>query len=106
MASRLSRPRTNIKNETMDFTLTPELAELKGRIKRFIADEIIPFETDPRQGAHGPDDAVCTALVDKAHRAGLLSPQPRTSTAGWACCTSAVRWHSRKPAIRCSARWR
>ena len=58
----------------MDFTLTPELAELQARIKRFIADEIIPFETDPRQGAHGPDESLRGALIDKARQAGLLSP--------------------------------
>ena len=58
----------------MDFTLTPELAELQARIKRFIADEVMPFEADPRQGAHGPSDALREALVDKARRAGLLSP--------------------------------
>ncbi len=58
----------------MDFTLTPELADLQVRVRRFIADEIIPFETDPRQGAHGPDDALREALIDKARRAGLLSP--------------------------------
>ena len=58
----------------MDFTLTPELADLQARIKRFIADEIIPFETDPRQGAHGPDNALREALVEQARRAGLLSP--------------------------------
>ena len=58
----------------MDFTLTPELAELQARVRRFIADEIIPFESDPRQGAHGPDDALRVALVDKARQAGLLSP--------------------------------
>ena len=58
----------------MDFTLTPELAELQARVRRFIADEIIPFESDPRQGPHGPDDALRVALVDKARQAGLLSP--------------------------------
>ena len=58
----------------MDFTLTPALIELQARIKRFIADEVMPFEADPRQGAHGPSDALRTALVDTARQAGLLSP--------------------------------
>ena len=58
----------------MDFTLSPELADLQLRVRRFIADEIIPFETDPRQGNHGPDDALREVLVDKARQAGLLSP--------------------------------
>ena len=41
---------------------------------RLTAEEIIPFETDPRQGAHGPDDALREALIEKARQAGLLSP--------------------------------
>ena len=67
-------PLNHTKSDTMDFTLTPELTELQVRIKRFIADEIIPFEADPRQGAHGPDESLREALVDKARQAGLLSP--------------------------------
>ena len=74
MAAGLNGFRTHLTNNTMDFTLTPELAELQARIKRFIADEVMPFEADPRQGAHGPSDALREALVDKARQAGLLSP--------------------------------
>ncbi len=58
----------------MDFTLTPELADLQARVRRFIADEIIPLETDPRQGAHGPHESLRETLIDKARQAGLLSP--------------------------------
>ena len=74
MAEKLSGPRTHLTIDTMDFTLTPELTELQARIKRFIADEVMPFEADPRQGAHGPSDALREALIDKARQAGLLSP--------------------------------
>ena len=58
----------------MDFTLSPELAHLQLPVRRFIADEIIPFETDPRQGDHGPDDALREVLIDRTRQAGLLSP--------------------------------
>ncbi|RZS58520.1 acyl-CoA dehydrogenase family protein [Sphaerotilus mobilis] len=58
----------------MDILLTPELDALRTRIQRFIADEIIPMEADPRSGPHGPEPALRDALVDKARRAGLLSP--------------------------------
>ena len=58
----------------MDFTLTPEHTELQARVRRFIADEVIPLEADPRQGAHGPEDSLREELVDKARQAGLLSP--------------------------------
>lgn len=58
----------------MNFNLTPELSALQARIRRFIADEIIPLESDPRCTAHGPDAALCQQLIDKARRAELLSP--------------------------------
>lgn len=58
----------------MDFTLSPELTELQARIRRFIADEVIPLEGDPRSGAHGPDEALREELIGRARRAGLLSP--------------------------------
>ena len=74
MAAGLNGSRTHLTNDPMDFTLTPELTELQTRIKRFIADEVMPFEADPRQGAHGPSDALRAALIDKARQAGLLSP--------------------------------
>ena len=58
----------------MDFTLTPELAELQARIRRFVVDEVIPFERDPRLGPHGPDESLRELLIAKARQAGLLSP--------------------------------
>ena len=58
----------------MDFTLSPELTELQARIRRFVADEVIPLENDPRCGAHGPDEALREELIGRARRAGLLSP--------------------------------
>ena len=40
----------------MNFALTPELQALQARVRRFIADEIVPPERDPRWGDHGPSD--------------------------------------------------
>jgi len=36
----------------IDFALSPELTELRDRVTRFIRDEIVPYENDPRQGPH------------------------------------------------------
>ena len=58
----------------MDFTLTAEHADLQSRVRRFIAEEVIPLEADPRQGAHGPHDSLREALLARARQAGLLSP--------------------------------
>ncbi|MEM7468340.1 MAG: acyl-CoA dehydrogenase family protein [Pseudomonadota bacterium] len=57
----------------MDFTLPPQLADLKERIHQFIVDEIIPLENDARQDPHGPSMALCRELQDKAKAAGLWS---------------------------------
>ncbi len=59
----------------MDFDIPPDLAELQLRIRKFIADEVIPLESDPRRTAHGPSEELRRDLVARARRAGLLSPQ-------------------------------
>ena len=58
----------------MNFDIPAELAELQARVRRFVADEIIPLEGDPRCGPHGPDESLRAQLVELARRAGLLSP--------------------------------
>src|SRR4051794_41976373 len=58
----------------MDFTIPDEILDLKERTERFARDEIMPRESDPRQGAHGPSDEFRLELVGLAKRAGLLSP--------------------------------
>lgn len=58
----------------MNFELSAELAELKERVRRFIAEEVMPMEGDARQSRHGPSDALRLELVAKAKAAGLLAP--------------------------------
>ena len=58
----------------MNFDLTPELQALKERTRRFIAEEIIPFERDPRNTDHGPSAELRDELLARARAAGLLSP--------------------------------
>ncbi|WP_224006295.1 acyl-CoA dehydrogenase family protein [Cupriavidus pinatubonensis] len=66
----------------MDFSLPPELAELQARVRDFIAHEIIPMEADPRQGPHGPELALREDLIERARRAGLLSPHASAEYGG------------------------
>nr|WP_311526718.1 acyl-CoA dehydrogenase family protein [uncultured Ralstonia sp.] len=66
----------------MDFSLPPELAELQARVRDFIAQEVIPMEADPRQGPHGPEPALREALIERARRAGLLSPHTSSEYGG------------------------
>ena len=58
----------------IDFSLTPQQAELRDRVQAFIREKIIPLENDPRQGAHGPDDDFRRELNALARTAGLLAP--------------------------------
>ena len=57
----------------MDFALSPELEQLKTEVDALVRDEIIPFETDPRWGEHGPSDDLRRDLNAKARDANLLA---------------------------------
>ncbi len=66
----------------MDFSLSPELRELQARVRRFIAEEVIPLEGDPRQTQHGPSEELRLELVAKARAAGLLTPHASREMGG------------------------
>ena len=66
----------------MDFSLSPELVELRERTRSFIADEIIPFERDPRVTSHGPNEDLRRELVSRAKKAGLLTPHASKELGG------------------------
>jgi acyl-CoA dehydrogenase len=44
------------------------------RVERFVRDQIIPFERDPRCGTHGPSDALVHEMRALARTAGVLTP--------------------------------
>jgi acyl-CoA dehydrogenase len=58
----------------MDFSIPADFADLQQRTRRFIADEIIPFEGDGRQTSDGPSEDLRDELVALARQAGLLTP--------------------------------
>jgi len=58
----------------VDFDVGPELKDLQGRIRSFVAEQIIPLETDPRCTAHGPTEDLRREMIGKARSAKLLSP--------------------------------
>ena len=58
----------------MNFEISPEVRDLQQRVRHFIADEIVPMESDRGQTAHGPTEALRRQLVAKARAAGLLAP--------------------------------
>jgi alkylation response protein AidB-like acyl-CoA dehydrogenase len=58
----------------IDFSLSPEQAQLRERIGEFIREKIIPREGDSRQGPHGPRDDFRRELNALALDAKLLAP--------------------------------
>lgn len=54
---------------------TPEDEALAAKVRAFVIEKVIPFEKDPRNGAHGPNDALRQELNALARDAGLLAPQ-------------------------------
>ena len=58
----------------MDFSIPPDLAELRDRTRAFIRNQIVPLEHDPRQGRHGPTEEFRRELNTLADDAGLLAP--------------------------------
>ena len=66
----------------MDFNLTARQKDLQERTRRFIAEQIIPFERDPRNTAHGPTEALRNELVALARAEGLLTPHASPDMGG------------------------
>ncbi len=66
----------------MNFELSDELLDLQRRTRRFIAEQVIPLENDPRQDCHGPSDELRQELVGRAREAGLLTPHASRELGG------------------------
>ena len=62
---------------SISFSIPEDLAALQARVRDFIAEQVIPLEGDPRQGAHGPHgphEGLRRELIRRARAAELLSP--------------------------------
>ena len=66
----------------MDFSLSPELAELQQRVRKFIREKIVPLEGDDRQTHHGPTEEFRRDLVALAAAEGLVAPHVGTEYGG------------------------
>ena len=58
----------------LSFEFSPADAALADRVKTFVREAVIPFEKDPRNGVHGPDESLRFELNALARSAGLLAP--------------------------------
>jgi acyl-CoA dehydrogenase len=94
-----------------DFTIPSATAALADRVRGFVIDRIIPFETDPRLTRHGPTDALRDELVGLARAEGLLTPQAPRELGGMgfdhatqAAVFEAAGWSTLGPvAMNCAA---
>lgn len=68
--------------DTLSFTLPPALVALRDRTRAFIADEVIPLESDAGNTPHGPSEGLRAELVARARRAGLLTPHASRELGG------------------------
>jgi acyl-CoA dehydrogenase len=59
----------------IDFEIPEDLAAQRDEIRAFVAEQIVPFERDPRLTRHGPNEELRTELVELARKAGLLTFQ-------------------------------
>lgn len=95
----------------IDFSVPPKLADLAARVRQFVADEILPYERDPRLTQHGPTDALRAELVARARAAGLLTIQAPAKWGGMglthleqALVFEAAGWSTLGPvAMNCAA---
>jgi acyl-CoA dehydrogenase len=51
--------------------------EFAARVERFVREIVIPFERDPRWGAHGPDAEMVKEMRDLARRFEVMTPHIR-----------------------------
>jgi acyl-CoA dehydrogenase len=97
----------------MDFSLSPELKKLRERIREFVAQEIVPLESNPAAYDAHENIAVdqLTQLREKAKRAGLWSPQMPRERGGlglrmheMAACYEEMNWSIFGPVVfNCAA---
>ncbi|MFM0412350.1 MULTISPECIES: acyl-CoA dehydrogenase family protein [Paraburkholderia] len=97
----------------MDFGLTPEVRDLRDRIRAFTLEEIVPLEADPASyDSHGNiAPALLQRLRAKAKEARLWAPQmPRErgglglSMTGMAACYEEMNWSIFGPVVfNCAA---
>jgi acyl-CoA dehydrogenase len=70
----------------IDFQRSARELDLEARTEAFVREVVIPYERDPRCGAHGPSEELVRELREHARRAGLLAPQVGEEWGGYGLC--------------------
>jgi acyl-CoA dehydrogenase len=58
----------------IDFEPTGEQRHLAERVRELVRERVLPMESDPRRGPHGPSEDLRQELVAMGRAAGLLAP--------------------------------
>lgn len=95
----------------IDFEIPDDVVALRDEIRRFVVEQVVPFEKDPRLTQHGPTDELRGELVALARDAGLLTFQAPRSYGGLepshvdqAVLYEAAGWSTLGPvALNCAA---
>ncbi len=66
---------TRQKIDDLNFTPPAAITDLAAKVKDFVKEKIIPYETDPRWTAHGPTDELRIEMNELARAAGVFAPQ-------------------------------
>ena len=74
----------------IDFSLTPRQLELQQSVRRFVREQVLPFERDRRWTNHGPTDELRVELNARAKAAGLLAPQAEPRFGGLGLTTDTL----------------
>lgn len=53
---------------------TPRARAIAAKVEAFVREVVLPYERDPRLGAHGPSEDLVHELREKARAAGVLTP--------------------------------
>ncbi len=53
---------------------TATAANIAARVEAFVREVVVPYEQDPRLGAHGPSEDLVRELREKARAAGVMTP--------------------------------
>jgi len=94
----------------IDFEIPADLAARRDEVLAFVAEQVVPYENDPRVTPHGPTEELRSELVELARKAGLLTFQaPRDGGTGpthleQAVLFEAAGWSALGPvALNCAA---
>ena len=93
----------------MDFTLSPEIEDLRLKVRAFIEKEVLPLEADPKNFSEHeniPEERL-KPVREKAKKAGLWAPQSPEGIRRHGAADRRLGGDLRGGrALACSARWR